>query len=953
MPKLTTTLRSTSLLFFFSGLTGLVYEVVWFKRFSYLWGNSSLAMAAVVASFLCGLGLGAWLLGAFADRWKQPIAAYGWCELAIGAFAIVVPFEVAALAGQASPLSSALGSAPGLHAIARFGLTFLVLGPPCMCMGATLPLLTRQLTTRGVALGASTAWLYAFNSLGAAAGAWLAGFYLLPVIGLGGTNALAVVLNVAVGVGALAVARKQAESAAIAGSGPEPSPPLASTESVPRSALFTAATLTGCAALVLQMLWTRQLALLLGGSTYAFSATLFVFILGLGLGSLVFRLRWTKLARLEVVISGSVALIVVATLLGLWLMPQLALLVGYLQEPRYDNDFNALVCAAVAAVLEAPATFGMGVLFPALVQLTRQDVAHTGRAVGRVYAFNTLGAIVGASCAALVLLPALGSFWSFRLALAGYAVVPALLYRARSLALSVAILCGVALVADWRPPDPTLTNLGLFMYGPQAADLATPGMQPVFFKEGASSNVLVLQGPDRIAPGGAHEKLVNLRVNGKIDASTAEDMGMQLALAYWPRFLRPRAKSVLVIGMGSGTSAGASALFPTTQVTCCEIEPAIAEAALLFDSVNHRAIGAANVEVVFDDGRSRVQSGREPIDLILSEPSNPWIAGVSNLFTAEFYAAVRERLGRDGVFAQWIQTYAFSPREYALVSRTLTSVFAHCAFVRVNAYDTLILASSGTLLPAAPTIDESQRLVDASTEVRADLQRWFGTINVRELLLSRTLLDERGLARFLASVGGNELNTDSNLRLEFDAPRRLFHPRGDPGAETMRLLLSAMDVTWQRDLFQRWNCGPGEIGALKELKSLLYQHSVVPQANALVELGLAYEPDDCELLVDRLLFNESVPPEQVNQDAARVVALSPREAYRLGASLAQMNRLDAACVVLDKLTTKLPTSASAWMMLGGAYRSNKHESEALAAFARARELDPLNDALIQLDQAAK
>ncbi|MFM7297409.1 MAG: fused MFS/spermidine synthase, partial [Planctomycetota bacterium] len=235
-------LWAAALLFVLSGLTGLVYETVWFKRLGHAWGSSSLAMASVVATFLCGLGLGAWIAGRIADRSHRPLALYGWCELGIAGLALLVPFEFGWLLESAAPLAHELSDSPFLLVALRFALTFLVIGPPCVLMGATLPLLTRQFAAQGLSLGASAAWLYAFNALGAAAGAWLAGFFLLEHFGLGWTNALAAATNAAIGIAALALARNVDVSTA---ADTEPAP--VAVEEVSPRALNTAALASGLA----------------------------------------------------------------------------------------------------------------------------------------------------------------------------------------------------------------------------------------------------------------------------------------------------------------------------------------------------------------------------------------------------------------------------------------------------------------------------------------------------------------------------------------------------------------------------------------------------------------------------------------------------------------------------------------------------------------------------------
>lgn len=940
-------LWAAALLFVLSGLTGLVYETVWFKRLGHAWGSSSLAMASVVATFLCGLGLGAWIAGRIADRSRRPLALYGWCELGIAALALLVPLEFGWLLESAAPLAHGLSESPLLLVALRFALTFLVIGPPCILMGATLPLLTRQFAAQGVSLGASAAWLYAFNALGAAAGAWLAGFFLLEHFGLGWTNALAAAINAAVGLAALALARNVELASPQA---TEPAP-LEVEDVSPRS-LHVAALASGVASITLQMLWARELALLLGGTTYAFSATLSIFILGIGLGSLWFRLGFAERPRLEKLVSLASALIVLATLAGLALEPSLARAVGYLRDGRGDGGFNAVLCAVTAAVLQLLPTLGMGLLFPALVQLSRQGASRAGHAVGALYAWNTAGSIAGAACAALVLLPALGSFWTFRAALFAYALLPLVLFRARTFAVATSILCATVLLSDWRKPDPLDTNVGSYMYGPTTPEDVRATMRPVFFEEGANCNVLVLQGEKLALEGGAKpQEFFNLRSNGKVDASTGEDMPTQLGITWVPQFLRPAARNVLVIGMGSGTTAGAAALLPGTQVTVCEIERGVIDSTRWFEGVNHRPLERDNVQVVVDDGRSFLQGHPGGWDIIVSEPSNPWIAGVANLFTEEYYRTAQRKLAQGGMLAQWLQTYSFDAEDYALVVRTVQRVFPRTAFLRLGHYDTLILASEAELFPDAAALDRTQRKIDALPEVVADLERHFGTRDVRSLILQRLWLDERGLARFTATLGGSEINTDLNMRLEFEAPRRLFGELTDPAGRTFKLLMQSADNSLHPTLFTRWRCGPEQLPALKELKSSMLRAEAVAPAAAVVALGLAYADDDGELVADRLLLDGSVPPDEFRELVTRLASNAPMEALRLGHQLGELGQNNAARVAFEALTQRFPNSATAWQALSLQLRALGNTEQADASLARARELDPIHDRLLDLPAA--
>ena len=782
-----------SLMFFLSGGTGLAYQVIWFKRFSHVWGSSSLAFASVGASFLFGLGLGAWLLGRYADSFARPLRWYGICELAIGLAALAIPFEIQAFIHLSAGFYTRLPDEPLLRYLVQFCLTLVVVGPPCVLMGGTLPLLIRELTARDGALDEATGWLYAINTFGAAAGCYLASFQLLPTIGLLRTNNLAAGLNIAIGLAAVALSgpapgrqrRKTAAPADVEPAGGD----------LAMAKLYIAVAVAGLAALVLEMTWSRQLALALGGSTYAYSATLFVVLIGIASGSLLFHLGLRRLALNPWLPTAVVGALVVACLVGKTSLPWLSSQVAAYHDARKSLLGNAAVCVAASALLEFIPAVAMGILFPLFVDLTRARALHVGRTVGNVYAWNTFGSILGASLTAVVLFPRIGTAGAVALAAGLYVVTLLLVLPIDSLRDRVRaagmLVGGCAVVAGILvPQDPLRTNLGEYIYGSQADTLDK--LTCLYFAEGASTNVLVVR----------HEQqLTSLRVNGKADASDGADMTTQLGLAYVPRLFCPKAQDVLVIGFGSGTTPGASLLFPESRVTCCEIEPAVYAAADYFSHVNHRPqeqtrqflIGRnaelpsdarlseeqidrqARLRMVFGDGRTQLQGDDQKYDLIISEPSNPWVAGVASLFTQEFFQAAKDHLHPGGVLAQWIQAYHFTLDDYLMIVRTMRSVFPHCGLVALmRGSDTLLLASQRPLLPDQRRLDEVQRFVDSSPRAASDLREWFGTSDLRVVLLSKYTLPQEILDRAVATAPSRRLNTDLNLHLEFEAPLHIF-----------------------------------------------------------------------------------------------------------------------------------------------------------------------------------
>jgi spermidine synthase len=829
-----------SIVFFVSGGTGLVYQVVWFKRFSHVWGSSSLAFAAVAGSFLFGLGLGAYLLGRWADRASVPLRWYGACELLIGLLALVIPLEIASLVDASVGLYARIPEQPFLRYLVQFAITLLVVGPPCVLMGGTLPLLIRQLTARDGSLDQATAWLYAINTFGAATGCYLAGFHLLPSFGLLWTNNFAAATNIAIGVVSL-VASNSAQRLAVGRTAPGRS----TADSAPMPAwspklagLYLATALTGCGALMLEMTWTRQLAIVLGGSTYAYTATLFVVLLGIGLGSLIFHAFLRGMASSQILPVAVVGIVVLGTAAGAAVVPSLTRWVApiAIRDFRGEQLGNGLVCVTASAMLEFLPAVGMGILFPLFVHMTRASAAKVGSAVGNIYAWNTMGSIAGASLTAALLFPRIGTSGAVALATLMYvvallAVMPwrGTLNVAKVAAAAAVGAAAVAFVA--RPMDPRLTNAGLYLYGniigeDQQKYLAV--VKTLYFREGASSNVFVAR---------KFPRSVTLRVNGKVDASNGPDMATQTGMAYFPRILKPDAKEVFVIGFGSGCTAGRNLLFPDTHVTCCELEPAVYAASEFFGDINGRphektrsALLAKNAtlppeqrlsekqidqqarfSMIFGDGRTALQGSPNKFDIIASEPSNPWIAGISNLFTREFFRAAREHLTEGGVLAQWIQTYNFTLSDYLMIVRTMRSEFPYCGIVElVGGTDTLLLASMKPLLPDPKQLAELQKVVEASPMMKADFENWFGSTDLRLVVLSSYTLGTEQLDGLLARDHSRALNTDLHLQLEFDAPLHLFR-KADPKESAVTAFHRAGGDRWTTQLARHLGMDPTTI----------------------------------------------------------------------------------------------------------------------------------------------
>lgn len=911
-----------ALLFFLSGATALIYELVWFKRFTQVWGSSSLAMGAVVAAFLLGLGLGARYLGGRARRMKSPLRAYALCECGIAALAAFSLFEIELLRGPSSGLYDLLGGLGVLGAAVRLIVAFLVLGPATILMGATLPLLVSQLELSGSETWRSTAFLYATNTLGAAAGCFGAGFFLLPSFGLQGTLLIAVGINLVIAAGAFWLARQMPTRTG------EQAAEQRETPALPRLAF--AAFALGAGALAMHMIWARQLSLVLGGTTYSFTAMLFVVLLGIGIGSALLDFFGNRIRSFERVFMCVSMLLIVSTFAAQLGLSYWSYLAGTVLESRGSLTFNAWFCSSISAILELIPACCSGALLPLLVRFAKEIDPDAARSVGRLFAWNTLGAAVGATLTTVVLLPALGTAGGVvaSVGLILVAVMVALSTRMRITPglVSLAVLACVLAVPVARGRDPLKTGLGLSLYGTHVRESLSES-EILFFEEGALAEVLVTRLGES----------VSMRVNGKVDASNLRaDMVTQLGAAYLPRFLAPDARELLVVGYGSGCTVGASLLFPNTRVTCLEIEPAVVRAADHFSEVNHTPENSPGLRMVYDDARAFVEGTDERYDLIITEPSNPWMPGVSNLFTVEFYRAASERLTEGGRLAQWVQTYALSIDDYGSIVASLQSVFEQVYLVCLDGGDTLLLASHEPFDLKPATIDRLQRRIMGLPEVRADLLNYFGSEDVRELLLSHVLLAD-GISQLVPE--GIELHTDSNMRLEFDSPLRLF---GEAAKVRQGLITTFFDAARPQlfaDLYREMGCRPSQVAGLHRWVDAARRCGRESLALAWIELGLELAPEDGALLADQLILDRPTDQEELENRYAALCVASADDAVRVAQHWKRSDELLLARPAYDRLIELHPKSATLLEQRAAVLTALGFSAEARLDLERAAELN--------------
>ena len=769
-------------LFVSSGATSLVYETVWERQLHLVFGTSQMAVSTVLAAFMTGLALGGFGGAKWADRFNQPIKAYAVLEFLIGIYALIFPWLIDAVAPIYLGFHQAFDPSPTAFGTFQFLLLGTLLLPPTFCMGMTLPLLARFATTETDETGTRIGTLYGANTIGAVLGTGLAGFYLLPTFGLSTTTWCAAGGNLLLCIGALALSKTVAAL---------PSAPITDQpqDQWRVSSLGIIALLAGLSSLLYEVAWFRLMALVLGASAYAFSAMLFSFLLGIGSGGwyggrLADRLHARGgvrhvLVGLAVIETG-VALLTWAAMYGYAELPWLFVVVYDVMSA--SALFLWMGKLGLAMVVMVPPAFLMGVAFPLLVRAASGESTALGRPVGRLYGWNTVGAILGASLGGLVFLPWIFVRGTVILAI-GINLVAAVIAYSRSEERKVqgAIIGGIAaamlgsmLFAYAAPWNPLKMTAGTYKYVYNMDDRSREGVynshvkpyELMYYAEGLSSVVTVARNKN--------SGDVWLANNGKIDASSKADMPTQVLVSHLPFLYRPEAETIMMLGLAAGYSAGSAALHKHTKVMdLVEIEERIIDASRFFDEWNHRPLEDPRVVMKVNDARNHLNLTPDGhYDLIVAEPSNPWLTGVSNLFTAEYFEMGKRKLSAGGVWSQWIQIYGMNTEDLRSLLGTFSDTYSHVHLYSTISDADLVLVGSDA--PLNMSRDAFQAHIDDNPKVREDL-KLIGVESATDIL-ARFRLDRENLQEL---ADGIERNTDDNMRVEYSAPLHLYTWTGD------------------------------------------------------------------------------------------------------------------------------------------------------------------------------
>ncbi|UCG61491.1 MAG: fused MFS/spermidine synthase [Candidatus Zixiibacteriota bacterium] len=782
-------------------------------------GGAPFAVATILTVFMGGLGLGSYIASRTIDRIKQPlklVRLYGILELLIGVYGLAFPLLLLVFKPIYAVIYNQLFEHFMLYNLLTFVATSILLLVPVTLMGATLPILCRFYVTRLGHLGTHAGRLYGLNTIGAAAGSLLCGFWLISLLGIWGTLAVAVVINAIIGiVTVLASYRMELPEFDYEGNKDGPDGDLAKPRQEYRGAVVGALIIfavSGYCAMAYEVIWTKLLGLVVGPTTYSFTIVLVTFIVGLAFGSIFFgwladRTRNTIRLLIGTQIAAALFALGASQVLG---SSQLyfAKLIFVFQDQFTLRTLLKGVSLFVFMILP---TLCLGATFPLVGKIYTQSIKKVGHSIGRAYAINTIGAVLGSFMAGFILIPLIGKQNSLSLVI-GFQLVTTLAVAILMIVknrekiarwtpyLAVAVI-GTVLCFQYPVFNRHLLSLGkayrvndiaVVLRGGGWIDALINGEEILsriergellFFGDGIGGFTTVLRSEYQM--GDTHFIMAN---SGKADASTVSDMCTQTLSAQLPLIFHPNASHVLVVGLGSGVTGGEVLLYPVDRVDMIEINEQVVAASDYFRPWNYNVVDDPRINMIIQDGRAHLELSKETYDAIISEPSNPWMAGLAALFTKEYFELAKEALNDGGIFVQFIHSYRMDWSAFALVGRTFARVFPNSIMVSTAPSrlgpDYLLVGFKGSGGHRLEVAQKNLGYAQRSTNIALSDARLIYMMIVAENLPQL--------------FGDGPINSDASPLLEFAAPKLMYshgeaiestiHQRGELGAATEEIL---------------------------------------------------------------------------------------------------------------------------------------------------------------------
>lgn len=923
-------------LFFLSGATGLVYEILWTRLLTiHVFGTTAYSVSTVLAAFMTGLCLGAYGVGRRADHWTRPLCIYGWMEIGIGIYAFLFLFLLQGIVGLFLGVSRDRDPNTALI-LFRFVLAFGVLLVPAMLMGSTLPLLSRSVATSTAQMGKNLGILYGLNTFGAVLGTILTGFWLIKTFGVTATLWTTGVVNLLIGLAAVAMGQKPIEVSSEVSSTEEPSEAVE--ERIVQASVW-AFGISGFCALGYEVLWTHLLVLFLGSTTYAFTTMLAAFLFGIAFGSAFFARfvdRFRRPARVLAWVQGGIGIFSVILFPVYTELYTIVRAIGFGGRP--------MVFFVCVLLMLLPTTL-MGASFPLVAKMAGRHLPRLARTIGGVYASNTFGAILGSIAGGFVILPLFGMRDGvLLLALLNVGIGGWVLWSSRELARPgglFAFVLGVTVVGCaflWIPKTQLITKSAI--YQEQFARFGQKA-EILFYRESVEGSVTVLVDPD-----GAKRLYVD---TNEAANDTRWDAPSHRVIAHVPLLLHPHPKRALVVGFGMGRTSH-SIVQHGVEVDAVEIHPDVLQAARrYFSDANGGVLDSPLLHLHVNDGRNFILTTRHRYDMISTGIIHPLVSsGSSAIYSRDFYRLCRNLLTEEGVMSQWVPLHRLPPEDFKTIIRTFLDVFPETTIWYKYTPDFLILI--GTKSPQRIDIREWIRRTQ-SPKVRADLaaddlDTWslldsyfIGADAARKMVGEGPLhTDDKPVLEFFGSNLGGVMETQvANLKTMQpfrESPWSLLRGfRDENERQEIKRLLDAYFETTQELIRGQILYASQNYEAAVEVFQKAYARN--PQ-----DAVLGYHLQEAARLVRRELdvqiaSAEKQLLEQIRQDPQNVTALT-----HLGLVYRNAGRLEEATFMLERAQRLQPENVELALLLGEVYEKKGDLNRAIDAYEKASRLAP-------------
>ncbi len=964
--------------FFLSGLSGLIYEILWTRMITQIIGSAPFSVSIILTIFMGGLGAGSYLAGRVIDRIRSPlllVKVYGLLELVIGAYALAIPLLLIVLKPLQTVIYDWLYGYFILYHLLTFLICTVILCIPVICMGATLPILCRFYVARMDNLGTHIGRLYGLNTIGAALGALICGFWLIDLWGVWGALIFAVSVNAMIGLSCLAVSYPakmiDSDDALRASTSKKTEPDINAADESPvhsleRKAALLIFVVSGFCAMAAEVIWTRLLGLIVGPTTYSFTIVLVTFISGLGLGSMIFGYvadRTKDCLRLLLFTQTAAALLVLAVsqLLGNSQLFFAKLIFSFRDQ---FGLLNVLKAALLFLFMILP-TLCFGTTFPLVGKIYTRSVAHVGRSIGLAYMLNTIGALSGPFLAGFLLIPLLGKESSLALVVGlqlatAIGIAGIVLWKKRRSVLqfswlAASVLTGLILCLNYPVWSHRQLSIGKYQDFEQIRfELTASGWleslfqgvkilekiekgELVYYGDGIGGFTTVVKFTD--AMGNLNYAMAN---SGKADASSRIDMATQTLLAHFPMLYHKNPKRVMVIGLASGITAGEVLHYPVEKLDILEINDQVVTASHIFNPWNNNVLSDPRTHLIVQDARAHLQLTGQTYEVIISEPSNPWMAGLAALFTRDFFSVAKQRLIDGGIFVQWMHTYQMDWETFALVGRTFASVFPNSRLVIMNPAksegDFLLVGLKGNHQP----------LLGDSEQKLSHLQK-SKNISIKDpRLLYRLFVSEDLPVLF----GSGVVHSDNRPRLEFSAPKLMYHSDRNIFEKIWTKRFQSLSAT-TRDNIRRI-----EANVDSQIDYAAYRLSVFNPFSGMVDLSqaTAYQKERFFDLMERYCADNEIDyaiftDNELKQRCASIqIDAIEDKIDRLPDRLAALSYLGNLYVLTGQASEAIryyqeavklaPRSASAHNNLGGALLDQGIFDEAIRHLFESLQLDP-------------